>query len=80
MNTCAIGLFCEDHGMVGNFMYDEEKGEKFSNMINAEAEHSHWWEYAEPFWITAVKQVDNIITSFSNLPLHYNSSTNSRIP
>lgn len=52
-----LGLYCEDHGMVGNYMYSEERGERFDMMANPECRNSHWWEDAEPFWITAVKQV-----------------------
>lgn len=54
--SLMTGLYCEDHGMVGNYMYSEERGERFDMMANPECRNSHWWEDAEPFWITAVKQ------------------------
>lgn len=38
-------------------MYSEERGERFDMIANPECRNSHWWEDAEPFWITAVKQV-----------------------
>jgi predicted AlkP superfamily pyrophosphatase or phosphodiesterase len=58
----VLGLYAEDHGMVGNYMYDEHRDEYFNMMENEECKHSHWWEGAEPFWITTVKQVHVVFT------------------
>lgn len=54
--TLMTGLYVEDHGVVGNHMWDEETGERFEMGGNPESYNSHWWEFAEPLWITATKQ------------------------
>ncbi|XP_064644592.1 glycerophosphocholine cholinephosphodiesterase ENPP6-like isoform X2 [Lineus longissimus] len=49
----VTGLFPENHGMIGNNMYDSIKNEYFSSSMNTSA---HWWEDGEPIWVTAKKQ------------------------
>lgn len=51
------GLHCEDHGMVGNFMYDTKNDKNFLIGLNPDQGLSFWWEDAEPLWITAERQV-----------------------
>ncbi|XP_052092535.1 glycerophosphocholine cholinephosphodiesterase ENPP6-like [Mytilus californianus] len=56
-SSLMTGLHAEDHGFVGNFMYHEEKQSSFEyKMVNLESNQSHWFEGAEPLWISAVKQ------------------------
>lgn len=39
-------------------MWNQERGNSFEiKMETAESKKSHWFEGAEPLWITAVKQV-----------------------
>ncbi|XP_076092650.1 glycerophosphocholine cholinephosphodiesterase ENPP6-like isoform X2 [Mytilus galloprovincialis] len=55
--SLMTGLHTEDHGFVGNCMYHEEKQSSFEyKMVNLESNQSHWFEGAEPLWISAVKQ------------------------
>jgi len=74
----VLGLYSEDHGMVGNYMYDENRDEYFNMMENEECKNSHWWEGAEPFWITAVKQVHVVFTfqSYWFMVLVFNATFN----
>lgn len=51
------GVHCENHGMVGNFMYDTTRDKNFLIGLNPDQGLSFWWEDAEPLWITAEKQV-----------------------
>ncbi|CAG2200073.1 ENPP6 [Mytilus edulis] len=55
--SIMTGLHVENHGFVGNFMWNQERGNSFEiKMETAESKKSHWFEGAEPLWITAVKQ------------------------
>ena len=38
-------------------MWDEETGDTFELGENPESYYRHWWEHAEPLWVTATKQV-----------------------
>ncbi|UYV73389.1 ENPP6 [Cordylochernes scorpioides] len=51
-NVCP-GLYSESHGIVQNYMYDAEKEDLFLTAMHNNASHSHWWEDAEPIWVTA---------------------------
>ena len=58
--TCAFvtsGLHTESHGITGNFMYDKDVGDTFKLGTNPDHVHPHWWDKAEPLWISAKKQV-----------------------
>ncbi|UYV73390.1 ENPP6 [Cordylochernes scorpioides] len=46
-------LYSESHGIVQNYMYDAEKEDLFLTAMHNNASHSHWWEDAEPIWVTA---------------------------
>lgn len=50
--TLVTGLRPESHGIVANWFYDPATQQMFS-MAKVEP---HWWEAAEPIWITAEKQ------------------------
>ncbi|KAJ8307573.1 hypothetical protein KUTeg_015657 [Tegillarca granosa] len=55
--SIMTGLHCENHGMVGNYMYDKKHNETFLIFENQPVSlHSYWWNDAEPLWITAEKQ------------------------
>lgn len=49
-------MYSESHGMVQNFMYDSERNETFFMNPHPNASHPHWWNEAEPLWVTAEKQ------------------------
>ncbi|KAJ8301448.1 hypothetical protein KUTeg_020435 [Tegillarca granosa] len=52
-----LGVHCENHGFVGNYMYDIKHKEKFLIWRNKPTIYNtYWWEDAEPVWITAMKQ------------------------
>ena len=51
------GLYVESHGIVDNYMWDEDTGDTFELGANPEALQSHWYEFAEPLWVTSTKQV-----------------------
>lgn len=42
--------------MVQNFMYDPKEKDMFLMFPHGNASHEHWWNEAEPIWITAEKQ------------------------
>ncbi|GIY31377.1 hypothetical protein CEXT_94771 [Caerostris extrusa] len=50
------GLYAENHGFVQNMMYDSHFGDFFLMGPNDTASVPHWWESAEPLWITAEKK------------------------
>ncbi len=50
--TLVTGLYPEHHGIVANWFFEPESGEKF-DMSKLEP---HWWAGGEPVWITAEKQ------------------------
>ncbi|XP_060606504.1 glycerophosphocholine cholinephosphodiesterase ENPP6-like [Ruditapes philippinarum] len=55
--TLETGLHVENHGFVGNYMYDEQSGLEFELLMNnADSLQPRWWNTAEPFFITAEKQ------------------------
>lgn len=41
--------------MVQNFMYDPKEKDTFLMTPHPNASHAHWWNEAEPIWITAEK-------------------------
>ncbi len=55
MYSIATGLYPENHGLVANNMYDEERGERFS-ISNNEAHADPEWFEGEPIWVTAEEQ------------------------
>ncbi|CAL1276601.1 unnamed protein product [Larinioides sclopetarius] len=54
--TIMTGLYAESHGFVQNMMYDAHFGDFFLMAPNDTASVSHWWDSAEPLWITAEKK------------------------
>lgn len=55
--TLETGLHVENHGFVGNYMYDDQSGKEFRmTMDNPESRQPFWWNKAESFYITAEKQ------------------------
>ncbi|XP_015929500.1 glycerophosphocholine cholinephosphodiesterase ENPP6 [Parasteatoda tepidariorum] len=53
--TIVTGLYAENHGFVQNMMYDSYFGDFFLMGPNDTASVPHWWDSAEPLWITAEK-------------------------
>lgn len=54
------GVHTESHGYVSNLMFDEKRGRNiFMDDANfpQEKHEPHWWDDAEPLWVTAEKQV-----------------------
>lgn len=43
-----VGLHCENHGMVGNYMYDTTRDKNFTIGHNPDQGLSFMWEDAEP--------------------------------
>ncbi|XP_071034470.1 glycerophosphocholine cholinephosphodiesterase ENPP6 isoform X2 [Parasteatoda tepidariorum] len=54
--TIVTGLYAENHGFVQNMMYDSYFDDFFLMGPNDTASTPHWWDKAEPLWITAEKQ------------------------
>lgn len=50
------GLYAENHGFVQNMLYDPMYGDFFLMAPNDTANVPHWWNNAEPLWITAEKK------------------------
>ena len=53
--SIATGLYPENHGIVGNNIYDPEFKETFSLSKREETQNGRWW-LGEPIWVTAEKQ------------------------
>ncbi|RWS29154.1 ectonucleotide pyrophosphatase/phosphodiesterase family member 6-like isoform X1 [Leptotrombidium deliense] len=53
--TISTGLFPENNGFVSNQMYDELNNDFFLMAPHPNASHKHWWNKAEPIWVTAEK-------------------------
>lgn len=53
--TLVTGLYPESHGFVQNMMYDSVYDDFFLMAPNETASVPHWWNEAEPLWITAEK-------------------------
>lgn len=53
--SIVTGLYGERHGFVQNFMYDEKYEDYFLMAPHPNASHPHWWNHAEPVWVTAEK-------------------------
>jgi predicted AlkP superfamily pyrophosphatase or phosphodiesterase len=53
--SIATGLYAEDHGIVGNEMFDPRTQSRFSLKDAASVNDSRWWG-GEPIWVTAEKQ------------------------
>jgi len=54
--SIMTGLHTESHGITGNFMYDKDHEDSFALGTNPDHVHPHWWDKAEPLWISAKKQ------------------------
>lgn len=53
--SIATGLYPEKHGFVNNIMYDSIHHDYFLMATHENASLPHWWNHAEPIWITAEK-------------------------
>ncbi|KAK3083730.1 hypothetical protein FSP39_002190 [Pinctada imbricata] len=54
--SIMTGLHCENHGFVGNYMYDVATGKEFLIGGNQDMSLPIWWDDGEPLWVTAEKQ------------------------
>ncbi|GBN28235.1 Ectonucleotide pyrophosphatase/phosphodiesterase family member 6 [Araneus ventricosus] len=52
----SLRLYPESHGFVQNMMYDSHFGDFFLMGPNDTASVPHWWDSAEPLWVTAEKK------------------------
>lgn len=54
-HSVVTGLYTQYHGIVDDFIYDEQSEQIFSkDSYNVKAT-DNWWKFAEPIWITAEK-------------------------
>ncbi len=53
--SIVTGLYAEDHGIVGNEMFDPTDGKRFEYKNPKSADEPKWW-LGEPIWSTAEKQ------------------------
>ncbi len=53
--SIVTGLYAEDHGVVGNEMFDPTDGDHFFMRDKAKIDDPKWWG-GEPIWVTAEKQ------------------------
>lgn len=61
--TIATGLYPQNHGIVGNSMFDLEFQATFSLSKREEVQNGRWWQ-GEPIWVTAEKQGQRAATFF----------------
>lgn len=60
MTDCYIcfhstGVYPENHGILGNYMYDLKYRALFSIEDDMSTSLVHWWQNAEPLWTTATR-------------------------
>ena len=53
--SIATGQHPEDHGIVGDFMYDLKRKQVFNASDLVSTRNAEWWKDATPFWSTAAK-------------------------
>ncbi|XP_054712930.1 glycerophosphocholine cholinephosphodiesterase ENPP6-like [Uloborus diversus] len=53
--SLVTGLYAESHGFVQNMMYDSLYNDFFLSAPSETAIVPHWWNGAEPIWVTAEK-------------------------
>lgn len=53
--SLATGQHAEDHGIVGDFMYDLKHARLFNSSDRSTTRMAEWWKDATPFWSTAAK-------------------------
>jgi predicted AlkP superfamily pyrophosphatase or phosphodiesterase len=53
--SIATGLYPDNHGIVGNNIYDSEFKQTFTLAKREEVQNGRWW-LGEPIWVTAEKQ------------------------
>ncbi|XP_067137651.1 glycerophosphocholine cholinephosphodiesterase ENPP6-like [Centruroides vittatus] len=54
-HSIVTGLYTEHHGIVDDYMYDEQSQQIFSKGFYDDKSSKIWWKFAEPLWITAEK-------------------------
>ncbi|KAM4732694.1 glycerophosphocholine cholinephosphodiesterase ENPP6 isoform 2-T2 [Anableps anableps] len=50
--SLMTGRHCENHQMIGNYMWDEVLNKKFLIGTNPESRLPLWWNGSEPLWVT----------------------------
>jgi len=53
--SMATGQYPEDHGIVGDFMYDLKSQTLFNASDISSTKYAFWWQHTTPFWSTASK-------------------------
>ncbi|CAL4120316.1 unnamed protein product, partial [Meganyctiphanes norvegica] len=67
----STGLYPENHGIVGNYIYDPVAKDFFSLDDSESMGQQKWWE-AEPIWVTATNQgVKTALTLWSQCHVSY---------
>ncbi len=51
----TLGRYPEDHGIMGNYMYDLKNARIFNASDHQTTQMAEWWKDATPFWSTAAK-------------------------
>jgi len=53
--TISTGVYPENHGIIGNYMFDLKHSTLFELMNHTSTSRVHWWQNKEPIWITATR-------------------------
>ena len=53
--SIATGQHPEDHGIIGDYMYDLKSKDIFNASDLSSTKNAEWWKDATPFWSTAAK-------------------------
>ncbi|ODM96364.1 Ectonucleotide pyrophosphatase/phosphodiesterase family member 6 [Orchesella cincta] len=53
--TISTGVYPEVHGILSNYMFDQHLQAVFDYKNNTSVSMEHWWQNAEPIWITATR-------------------------
>ncbi|XP_064471892.1 glycerophosphocholine cholinephosphodiesterase ENPP6-like [Ornithodoros turicata] len=54
--SIATGLYSESHGVIADYMFDEEHQSVFLGLPHSRAAMPYWWDRAEPIWIAAERR------------------------
>jgi ectonucleotide pyrophosphatase/phosphodiesterase family protein 6 len=53
--TISTGVYPENHGIIGNYMFDLKHSQLFNLLNHTSTSKVQWWQNAEPIWITATR-------------------------
>lgn len=62
--SIATGKYPDKHGLVNDYIFDLKLRHVFDREDAKERKENHWWNRAEPIWVTAKKQKKHVHVSW----------------